>query len=176
MVARQGDETRNGQEDVEIDRVVLDPDAEAVQASGNLSEELDQLLLREASDRRGLENDPIRSRRLRGPGEGDLSGDRGLAHRHRVRDAPVDEFARQPDQFQALVHVHLVNLGHEAEHRDAMGAGGDAMLHLEPHLLAVEAAIPAPEGIKDRIDTGVAAALGHGGPHATIWLKTDSSG
>jgi len=65
------------------------------------------------------------------------------------------------DEMEALVHVHLVDLGDEAEHHDAVGARRDAVLDLGAHGVVVEAALAGPEGVEDRIDAEIATALAH---------------
>jgi hypothetical protein len=153
MDAVQLDQRGVGERDVQVHRVVLDRHRHPG-LPGDRAEEADVLLLRQALDRRGLQDDPRRAQVLARADEVGLRAGRGLRDRDRQGHAAGDRLRDRLHDLQPLGGVELVHLGDQAEDGDPVHALRDAGLDLDAHGRAVEPAVRAEEGVEDRIDAG----------------------
>ncbi|HET6519156.1 MAG TPA: hypothetical protein VFG47_04985 [Geminicoccaceae bacterium] len=164
--ARERHQPRVGEPDADVLRRVLDRHRDR-RGIGHGAEEPHQVGLGQARRARRLEDGPGRAQVRRGAHERDLAQGGGLRDRDRERQ-PAGQILRRPRQHRApLLRRQLADLGAEPEHREPVRAGGDARLDLAPHRGPVEPAVPAEEGVEDRIDAREPGPLRHARPPPT---------
>ena len=84
--------------------------------------------------------------------QGHLRLDAGAGHRDRHRHAPGHVSGDPIDQGVPLGLGELVDLGTQAEDRNAVGAAAEAALHLAAHGRAIQPPVAGEERVLHRID------------------------